>query len=198
LDSFSLGLNNMNKIFFVTGNQFKFDLAKSKLNLKDNIDLQQKKFNCPEIQADTIKEIASFSVKYCADNLKVPCIKNDSGMQVQFLNNFPGPYSKYIEKTITEKGILNLMSDCSNREATFIEALAFCEPGKEPVVFECTTRGKIANQSRGDNGWGFDKIFIPRGFDKTFAEFNDDDRVKLWGSSGYEELSRYLNNLYND
>ena len=142
--------------------------------------------------------MASFSAKYCADNLGVSCIKNDSGMQIQFLNNFPGPYTKYVEETITEKGILNLMSNCSNREANFIEVLAFCESGKEPVLFECVTRGKIANQLKGDGGWGFDKIFIPEGTNKTFAEFSDDDRIKLWDSSGYKELSRYLNNLYND
>lgn len=188
----------MKKIFFVTGNQFKFELAKSKLNLKSSIDLQQKKFDCPEIQADTIKEIASFSAKYCADNLGVPCIKNDSGIQIKFLNNFPGPYTKYVEKTITERGILNLMSDCFNREAIFIEVLAFCEPGKKPVAFECATKGKIANQPRGDNGWGFDKIFILEGLNKTFAEFSDKDRIKLWDSSGYEKLSQYLNSLYDD
>lgn len=186
----------MNKILFITGNKFKFELAKSKLNLNAGIELEQKKFPCIEIQANTIGEIASYSAKYCADNVNSPCIKNDSGLSIISLDGFPGPYTRYVEEKIKEGGILDLMSNISNRKAEFIEVLAFCEPGKESILFECKTEGEISTKIMGEYGWGIDKIFIPRGYNKTFAEFNDEERMKLWDSSGYNKLSEYLNKLY--
>lgn len=184
------------KVFFVTGNQFKFELAKSKLNFGENICLEQKKFDCLEIQANTIQDVAAFSAKYSADHLGVPCIKNDSGLLIDSLNNFPGPYTKYAEETIKETGILCLMSDMPERGAKFVEILAYCEPQKEPVLFECVTDGEIAKEVRGDGGWGLDKIFVPRGSNKTLAEFNDQERISLWDNSGYQKLAEYLNKMY--
>jgi len=186
----------MNKIFFITGNQFKFELAKNKLNLNANIELEQNKFPCIEIQGDSIGEVAAYSAKYCANNLSAPCIKNDSGLSIVSLGGFPGPYTHYVEEKIKEDGILDLMANKLERQVEFIEVLAFCEPGKESVLFECKTEGVLSEKASGQYGWGIDKIFIPKGCNKTLAEFNDEERIKLWDSSGYNKLSEYLNGLY--
>jgi XTP/dITP diphosphohydrolase len=189
-------INNMNKVFFVTGNQFKFDLAKSKLSLDKNINLKQKKIDCVEIQADTIEEVAIYSVKYSVKKIGEACIKNDSGLVIPALKGFPGPYTSYIEQTIGEKGILSLMESINNRKAKFIEVLAFAQPNKKPITFKCITEGNIARKAKGEYGWSFDKIFIPQGYDKTLAEFKDKKRLELWDSSGYRKLSEYLNKMY--
>jgi XTP/dITP diphosphohydrolase len=92
------------------------------------------------------------------------------------LNNFPSAYSKCVEETIKEDGILKLMEGINNREAYFLEVLAYTEYGKEPVVFVSKTEGTIATQKAGEFDWGYDKIFIPKGETKTLACFEDNKR----------------------
>jgi len=186
----------MEVINFVTKNKFKFQLAQEKLNFNDNIKLVQNKLDCIEIQADSIEEVAIYSVQYSVEQLNSPCIKNDSGLVIPALGGFPGPYTSYIEKTIGIKGLLNLMKNVKDRRAKFIEILAFGRPGEKPIAFKCITRGYISKEIKGKYGWSFDKIFICQGYKKTLAEFEDKERVKLWDSSGYKKLSDFINKIY--
>ena len=186
----------MEIINFVTTNKFKFQIAQDKLDFNDNIKLFQKKLDCIEIQAETIKEVAVYSAQYSVNQLGSACIKNDSGLVIPALKGFPGPYTSYVEDTIGVKGVLNLMEDIEDRRAKFVEVLAFARPGEKPVTFKCVTKGHISKKIRGEHGWSFDRIFIPEGYDKTFAEFEDEERSKLWDSSGYKKLSDFVNKIY--
>ena len=149
----------------------------------------------PEIQNDSIEEIAKFSAKWASDKLKCAVIKNDSGLCIDALNGFPGPYTHYADDTIKEDGILKLLESVENRKAHFVEALAYCEYGKEPVVFTSITKGTIAKEKSGEYGWSWDFIFIPEGQTKTLGNFNDDIRFKYWNMNGYNKLARYLENI---
>lgn len=179
------------EITYVTGNKMKVLGAKTFLEPL-GFTINQKKIDCPEIQADEIEEVAKFSSKYASNELKCNVLKNDSGLIIPALNNFPGPYTKYAEETIKEDGILKLMKDINDRECYFIEVLAYTEYNKEPVTFKSITRGKIAYEKSGKYGWGYDYIFIPDGQTKTLASFEDEERIKLWDDSGYIELGNYL------
>lgn len=108
------------------------------------------------------------------------------------LNGFPAAYTHYVQDTLGEKGILKLMRGVENRKARFVQALAFCEYGKEPVVFKSITERTISKRRQGKYGWCWDFIFIPNGQTKTFASFNDDERFKLWNDTGYKQLAEYL------
>jgi len=149
------------------------------------------------MQFDKIEDVAKESVRFAANQLNKPCIKNDSGLVISSLKGFPGPYTKFIEETITEEGILKLLDGKDDRSAEFVEVLAFCEPQKEPIMFKSITKMKINIEKKGNFGWGFDKILIPEGQEKTLAEFDDNERTKYWNSDGYTELSNYLNKLYS-
>lgn len=179
------------KITYVTGNKFKLLTAKNNLEPL-GIEIDNKVIDCPEIQADTIEEVAIYSSKYSSDVLKCDTLKNDSGLVIPALKGFPSAYSKYVEETITEEGILKLMQDIEDRTAYFIEVLAFTEYGKDTKVFISKTEGTIATKSQGEYGWGYDKIFIPKGEEKTLACFEDDERWKFWDETGYKELANYL------
>ncbi|MDD4298497.1 MAG: non-canonical purine NTP pyrophosphatase [Bacilli bacterium] len=181
----------MMKLTYVTGNQTKINLAKQILEPL-GIQVLPKKIDCPEIQANTIKEVAVYSSKYASEYLKTSVLKNDSGLIIPALNGFPGPYTAYVEQTITEDGILKLMEGHANREAYFIECLAYAEYGKEPIVFISKTEGIIATDKSGDYGWSYDKIFIPKGHTLTLANFDDDQRIKMWSNEGYTKLAAYL------
>ena len=96
------------------------------------------------------------------------------------------------DDTIKEDGILKLMDGIENRNAYFIEVLAYCEYGKEPVTFKSITKGTIAKEKSGEYGWSWDFIFIPEGETKTLGCFDDNVRFSFWSSDGYKELANYL------
>ena len=179
------------KIVYVTGNKFKLEVAKRILE-PFGIEIEQKKIYCPEVQDDSIEKVSQFSAKYAANELKCPVLKNDSGLCINALKGFPGPYTAYCEDTITEKGILKLMEGISNRDACFIEVISYCEPDKEPISFIAKNYGTISKDIRGEFGWSYDKIFIPKEEEKTLAEFSDEERLKFWSNQAYFDLKDYL------
>ena len=179
------------EITYVTGNSYKIELAQRILGPL-GVKVNQKKIYCPEIQDDDIVNVSKYSAKYAANELKIPVIKNDSGLIIECLKGFPGPYTSYIEDTITEDGILKLMQGMENRKAYFTEVISYCEPGKEPISFVSNTYGTISAEPRGEYGWSFDKIFISQNQTKTLAEFEDDERWKFWADDAYLKLKDYL------
>lgn len=179
------------KIIYITGNKFKVLTANNILNPL-GIDVEAKKIDCPEIQADLIEDVAKYSSKYASNLLEIDTLKNDSGLVIPSLGGFPGPYTHYVEDTIGEDGILKLMINIEDRTAYFVEVLAYTEYEKEPVVFISKTEGTIAHEKSGDYGWSYDKIFIPKGHNKTLASFPDDERWKLWDDTAYSQLVDYL------
>ena len=183
----------MNKITYVTGNWAKILSARQILEPL-GFEIEQVKMDVPELQDDSIEEVAKFSAKWASDKLKCDVLKNDSGLCVDALNGFPGPYTHYVDDTLKEDGILKLLEGVENRKAHFEEVLAYCEYGKEPVVFKSITPGIITKEKSGEYGWSWDFIFIPEGEEKTLANFNDDIRFKYWNMDGYHELAEFLKN----
>jgi len=179
------------KIVYVTGNKFKIELAKKILE-PYGIEIEQKKIYCPEIQDNEIEKVSQFSAKYAANKLNCAVIKNDSGLCIDSLKGFPGPYTAYCEDTITEEGIIKLMEGITQRDADFIEVISYCEPGGEPISFVSHNKGKIAEKVKGENGWSYDKIFIPENQSKTLAEVDDDQRWKFWSNEAYLKLKDFL------
>lgn len=184
------------QLCYVTGNWFKVKIAKEILEPL-GIEVLHKKMDCLEIQANEIEKVAMFSAKFATNKLKIPVLVNDSGLVIEELKGFPGPYTHYVEETITEEGVLKLMKGIENRKAKFIEVLAFCKPNNEPIIFSGATLGEIHNIKEGEFGWSFDKIFVPEGKDKTLACFPDDERWKFWDNSAYKKLAEYLKNEKN-
>ena len=179
------------KITYVTGNWAKILSARQILEPL-GYEIEQVKMEVPELQDDSIEEVAKFSAKWASDKLKCAVIKNDSGLQVDALGGFPGPYTHYAEDTIGEDGLLKLLEGVENRKAEFIEVLAYCEYGKEPVTFKSVTNGTIAKQKSGTYGWGWDFVFIPEGETKTLGCFDDNIRFSYWNMTGYDRLVEYL------
>ncbi|MBR4693178.1 MAG: non-canonical purine NTP pyrophosphatase [Bacilli bacterium] len=181
------------KITLVTGNWAKVALAKQFLE-PEGIEVDNVKMDTIEIQADTVEEVAAYSAKWASDQLKANVVKNDTGIMVDALKGFPAAYTHYAADTIGEDGLLKLMKGVENRKAKFVQALAYCEYGKEPVVFTSITEGEIAKRKSGKYGWAWDFIFIPKGQTKTLGCFKDEVRFSLWNDTGYKQLVEYLKN----
>ena len=181
----------MKKITYVTGNWAKIASAKQALEPL-GYEVENIKMETPEIQADDVTEVSKYSAKWAAEELKVPVLKNDSGLFIKALNGFPGVYTHFVDDTIGEGGILKLMEGIQDREAYFKESIAYCEPGKDPLVFEGITKGKISTKREGTYGWSYDFIFIPEGETKTLGCFEDDKRWDFWSLDAYRNLAKYL------
>ena len=152
------------------------------------------KMDTTEIQSDSIEDIAAFSAKEASEKLKCTVLKNDTGFFIEALDGFPGPYAHYVMERIGTDGILRLMKGKNNRKAYYKEAFAYCEYGKEPVVFTAITSGRLATRKSGKYGLRIDPIFIPDGHDKTMAHYNDDKRFHLWNTSAYDDIAKYVIN----
>ena len=136
--------------------------------------------------------MSEYSAKYASDKLNKSVIKVDVGFEIEALNGFPGPFSKFINEWLSPEKILKLLEGERNRSAKFIDVVAYCSPGKEPISFIAETKGNIHEKAFGENGWGIDEMFIPDGFKATLASLPDEERVKVWNTEHWNNLAQYL------
>ena len=183
----------MTKIILVTGNMKKLVSARQFLE-PHGIEVDNVKMDTTEIQSDSIEEIAAFSAKEASDKLKCDVLKNDTGFFIEALNGFPGAYTHQVMEAIGTDGILKLMRGEKNRKAYYREAFAYCEYGKEPVVFTSITKGRLATRKSGKYGLRIDPIFIPDGYTKTMAHYNDDKRFCTWNTKVFDDIAKYVKN----
>ncbi len=159
------------KLYFVTGNKGKYKEAKQKLS-EFEINVYQKNIGYPEIQADSLKEVADFGIDYLQKKINQPLIIEDAGLFIDSLKGFPGVYSKYVFYTIGCNGILKLLEKKNNRNAVFKSVIGYCDKNKEKKFFIGECKGKISNRMVGNKGFGYDPIFIPETEEKTFAQMD--------------------------
>ncbi len=163
----------MKKIYFITSNKGKILEAKTRLS-EVGIEVVQKNLGYPEIQADTLEEVARYGVISVRERFNKAFILEDAGLFIKSLKGFPGVYSSYIFLTVGLKGILKLMIglESEKRKASFKSVFAFSEPGQEPIIFIGECNGFISDEEKGNHGFGYDPIFIAEGETKTFAEMD--------------------------
>jgi len=166
----------MRKIIFVTGNPHKVIEATSILSPL-GIEIVQNNCGYPELQEDGLAAIASFGAKWAANKLNNEVMVDDSGIFIEALGGFPGPYSAYVAKTLGNERILKLMENESNRNAELKCVVGYCRPGEEAVVFSGEVKGKIAKSIRGNMGFGYDPIFEVDGM--TFGEMGDEEKNRI-------------------
>lgn len=112
--------------------------------------------------------------RFIYDKFSLSCFADDTGLEVEALNGRPGVYSaRYAgegkNSSDNVKKLLNELYDIPNRNARFRTVIALVVEDKE-YFFEGVAEGKIIDELRGKNGFGYDPIFIPLGLDETFAE----------------------------
>ncbi len=176
----------MLKLYFRTSNRHKYLEAKEILS-KYNIDVEWINKKYREIQADSLEEVVLEALK----NMDNYTFIEDAGLFIDALNGFPGVYSSFVFKKIGNEGILKLMEDVENRRAKFVSVVGLKING-EYKIFKGVVEGYITHEIRGKGGFGYDPIFIPNGYSKTFAE---DTKIKNEVSHrrrALEELAKFL------
>lgn len=144
--------------------------------------------DCPEVEedADTFAGNAIKKALAIAQYTAIPAIADDSGLEVYALGNAPGVYSARYAGADSDdsRNLEKLLSEMEEveegrRGARFVccIALAFPEGGVE--VFEGFIEGSIGKQPKGSNGFGYDPVFYPNGYDRAFAEMSAVEKDSL-------------------
>ena len=150
----------MREIYFVSNNLNKYSEIKSMLDDKIiDLDLKFCKQDIIEIQDEKIENIAIEKAKSAYNIVKKPIIIEDDGLFINSLNGFPGQYSKFISKSIGNKGIIRLLKSSSDRSA-FFKSIFVYNDGIIAKLFYGKINGKISSTIT-TGGWGYDPIFIP-------------------------------------
>jgi len=173
-------------MIFVTGNHQKLKEFEEILGIK----LNHSDLDLDEIQSVEVEEVAKHKAKQAYDILKEPVIVEDTGLYFEELNGLPGALIKFFVKKLTLEHICSLVKE--NRKAKAVTCIAYFD-GKEIKTFIGETEGEIAKEPRGTNGFGWDPIFIPEGYDKTFAELADEEKTsKFMRKEAIQKLGKFL------
>ena len=191
------------KIVFATNNKNK--LAEIREMLGDKIEVMSlADINCHEDipeTSDTLEGNALQKAHYVYDKYGMSCFADDTGLEVDALGGEPGVYSaRYAggEGHDSEANMVKLMDklgDNDNRKARFRTVIALITGSGEDDVklFEGVAEGDIIREKRGGEGFGYDPIFRPEGYDKTFAELGHEIKNKIsHRAKAVQKLVEYL------
>lgn len=134
----------------------------------------------------SFEENALKKARYVAKKTGLPAISDDSGLEVDVLAGAPGIYSaRYAgENASDEENVKKLLSELrgipvSHRKARFVCCIALVFPDGDEHIFTGYVEGVITEEPRGTHGFGYDPVFQPEGFDRTFAEMNSNEKDQL-------------------
>ena len=167
-------MSSKKHLTFVTKNKEK--IADIKEMLGDMIELSfESDIELTEIQSLSVEDVVSFKAKEAFELLNKPVAVSDSGLEIVSLKKFPGALVKYVNETIGQEGLAKLMEGKHERTAYFVAAISYYDKENGLKVFVKKDEGTIAEAPRGE-GWHFDKLFIPKGESKTWAEIGREDK----------------------
>jgi len=173
------------KLIFATNNKHKLEEVKKIIGNDFEI-LSLENIKCfediPETQ-NTIEGNASQKSNYIYNKFKLNCFADDTGLEIDALNGEPGVYSaRYAGENCSfednMKKVLTEMQDKSDRKAQFKTVISLILNGKE-FQFKGIIKGEILTEKKGNSGFGYDPIFLPEGYNKTFAELPLDIKNKI-------------------
>lgn len=177
-------------MYLITGNANKF---KETAQFIPN--LEQLDIDLTEIQSLDPKEIIKHKLQEATKVHKGEFLVEDTSFYMECLNDLPGPYIKWFEKSIGLAKIYEIAKAFNNFEAKVVITFGYMDKNKNTHYFEATRNGTIV-YPRGNNGFGWDPIFVPEGHTKTHAEMSKEElkQIKLRGEAAqkvHEHLSKH-------
>ena len=192
------------KIVFATNNKHKLEEIKDILG-KDFEIVSLAEIGCHEDIPETgttLEENARQKSTYIVEHYSHDCFADDTGLEVEALNGEPGVHSaRYAEGTDhdSEANMRKLLANLegkANRKACFRTIISLIIDGEEHQ-FEGKVEGRIATEKHGKEGFGYDPIFIPEGYDKSFAELGEEIKNQIsHRARAVKKLAEYLSSSY--
>lgn len=179
----------MRSVTFITGNQNKADyLAKYLGHPVDHV-----KLDLDELQSLDLREIVEHKVRQAYEQVHMPVLVEDVSLEFKALGRLPGPFIKWFLSEVDLETLISLVEG-KDRRAVGRCVLGYYD-GERLEIFEGSISGKVADKPAGDNGFGWDKIFIPEGYQVTRAELDDDDYRKVYLQiRPFARLKKFLDN----
>ncbi len=146
----------------------------------------------------TMEENSRIKAVTVHNKLRIPVIADDSGLEVEALYGAPGVYSarfagEHGNHTANNQLLLQKLEGIEHRNARFRTVITYISDNTE-IQFEGIVEGEIISKERGSKGFGYDPLFVPKGFDRTFAEMSLEEKNGLsHRSRAFEKLAHYLN-----
>jgi XTP/dITP diphosphohydrolase len=195
-------LLNKKQLFIATKNkgkveEIKFCLGRTDIEVLSFIEIP----GIPDIEetGTTFEQNAWLKAKQVYDLVKIPVIADDSGLEAEYLKGAPGVYSSRYAGTDAsdEDNCRKLLHELEGvqrekRKARFVCVIAYFD-GSEKKFFEGYCEGRINDSKRGTGGFGYDPLFIPDGYDKTYAELDPETKNSIsHRGRALRKLTEYL------
>lgn len=146
---------------------------------------------------DSFQANAQIKAQYCYEKTGIPSLGDDSGLVVPALDGRPGIFSaRYAGDHDFQKNIakvLDEMTGMENRSAYFITVLCYYDDNGA-TFYEGTVHGNLLTENKGHQGFGYDPIFVPEGYNITFAEMNPEDKNAI--SHRKKALDKFLKSFH--
>lgn len=148
----------------------------------------------PELQSIWPQDVIEHKAELAYKEAGRPILVEDSGLHFKAWGGLPGAMIKWFLKAVETEGLCRMLDNFPTREATAISVVAYYD-GREIKLGRGSVEGRIADHPRGRDGFGWDSIFIPEGFDKTFAEMSKEEKNKIsYRRKALENLKAVLQN----
>ncbi|KAK3887485.1 hypothetical protein Pcinc_008398 [Petrolisthes cinctipes] len=159
-------------LIFVTGNAKKLEEVQAILGNSFPFRLVNEKIDLPEYQGEA-DQVSRLKCQAAAELVKGPVIVEDTCLCFNALGGLPGPYIKWFLDKLKPAGLHKLLAGFEDKSAEAVCTFAFSsgDSKEEVMLFHGRTPGTIV-EPRGDNNFGWDPCFMPKGFDKTYAELD--------------------------
>ena len=183
-------MNKIKELIIGTNNQGKYkeicDLLPQKIKKYSPIELG---ISSPEETGKNFKENSFIKASYFSKKKNLICLSDDSGLEINLLNGRPGIYSSRWagKKSNFDLAIKKVFEEMSNikknwqneSSARFICNMTLYWPNGKNISSTGVINGKISSKKKGDNGFGYDPIFIPEGHQKTFGEMDPELKMSI-------------------
>lgn len=164
----------MQEICFVSGSENKYREVCA--ILEGRFDVEWEKYlKILEIQSKYPVNVAIHKAKEAFRKLNKPVLVEDTGLHLSALNGFPGALIKLMIESMGVQGIVDLLDNKEDRSASVVTVFAYYD-GWNLRSFHGPLDGNVARELRGENGFDFDKIFIPDGHVITLAEMTSEEK----------------------
>ena len=178
----------MNPLTFITGNPDKANLLRQSLDFP----VIHKSLDLVEVQSLDLATIVEHKAKEAYRQVGAPVLVEDTSLRFYALGRLPGPLIKWFFMELGNDGLCKLLDNYTDRSAV-AEVLFGLYDGRSFQTFSGAVEGAIAPAPRGSRGFGWDGIFVPAGFDKTWAEMTDEEaRAASMRMIALRKLEAYL------
>jgi XTP/dITP diphosphohydrolase len=180
-------------VYYVTKNDGKYKEVKGIL-ASHGIVMHHIKDEKPELQDEDLEKIAAYASKELATRHGKAIVTEDTGIFFDAYPGFPGPFTKFVYQSLGFKGLFKLL-DGMPRKAYFRTVVGFCEPGKEPMLFDGILKGTIAGKpiEGGHDSLPYDQIFIPDGYTVPLSMMMEKKQEISHRKLAFSKFARYMN-----